>query len=239
MTVVHFLVLIAGVTAGFYVNTIVGFSAALVSFPFFLLVMNIRDAVGLESIFYLLSSIILTFKNYKLINRKVVGELAIGIVIGLIAGIKLLKSGDPIILKKIFGVFVLIMVAYLYFHNRKNKHFKRLGILFGFAGGFFSGLFATGGPPVVAYIYNKIDENSVMRASIIGALGVINMIKAPMLIYSGIINLPLLLLALCLMPFFILAIILGHRTYNKINEEVFRNILLLLLMASGISIIIL
>ncbi len=237
MTIEHFLIVAIGVSIGFYVNTIVGFSAALVAFPFILLVMNMRDAVGLESILFLFSSIILTCKNYKLIDKRIIGELIIGILIGLGIGIKLLKTCDPSILKKLFGIFVLVMVAYLQFRNKKSRLFKKMGVLFGFGGGFFSVLFATGGPAVVAYIQNKIDDKVVLRASIIGALGIMNFIKFPLLIYTGIITPFLFIMSLCLMPFFLLSIHLGHRTFNKINERTFRNILMLLLTASGLSII--
>lgn len=238
MTIVHFLILVLGISLGFYINTIAGFAAALVSFPFILLVMNIRQAVGLESILFLVSSIFLSIKNYKQINKKVVGELLIGMAVGLAIGIKILKSGDPETLKKLFGIFVLLMVAYLFLQNKKSKLFKKMSLLFGFGGGFFSALFATGGPAVVVYIYNKIDEPTVVRASIIGALGVMNVLKFPLLVSTGIITPALLLVSLCLLPFFFLAIHLGHLTFNRINEKTFRNILMALLLASGISILI-
>ncbi len=238
MEIIQIIILIIGVGLGFYVQTIAGFAAALVAFPIILNVLNIQQSVALMSIFFFLFSIVLIYKNWKFINKKVILEMSIGIVIGLMVGIWILKFGNPIILKKILGTIILLYVAYSHIKKKKILIFKKLGILFGFIGGLFSGLFSAGGPIAVTYIYNKLDKSNIVRATIIGTLGITNFLRVPILIYSDILTYDIFLISLYILPFFILALFLGHKTHHKINEDIFKKVLMILLILSGISLII-
>ncbi len=227
MEAIHLLILIIGVGFGFYVQSVVGFAAALVSLPIILNVLNIQESVALLSIFFLIFSIILISKNWKIIDKKTILEMSIGIIAGLFLGIYILKFGSPIILKKALGIFVILFVGYLHIKKKKIEFFKKLGLLFGFTGGTFSGLFSTGGPPIVFYIYNKLDKPNIVRATIIGTIGITDFIRFPLLIFSDILTYNIFLKSLYVLPFFILSFYLGHKTYHRINENIFKNVLML------------
>lgn len=238
MEATFLLIIIIGVGIGFYIQTVAGFAAALVTLPIILKVLNIQEAVALMSIFFFLFSIILIYKNWKLINRKVVIEMSIGIVIGLFLGIWILKFGNPIVLMKALGIFILLFVGHSYFKKKKIKIIRKLGILFGFVGGIFSGLFSTGGPIFVVYTYSKLDKPDIVRATIIGTIGITNFLRVPLLIFSDILTIDIFLISLYVLPFFLLALFLGHKTYHKINEKTLINVLMILLTLSGISLIV-
>lgn len=238
METAHLIILIIGVGLGFYIQTVAGFAAALVALPIILSVLNLQEAIALMSIFFFIFSIVLIYQNWKLINKKIVIEMSIGVIAGLILGILILKLGSPIVLKKALGIFILFFVGHSYVKKKKVKLFNKLGILFGFFGGLFSGLFSTGGPLFVVYIYNKLDKSNVVRATIIGTLGITNFLRVPLLIYSDILSYQIFLVSLYVLPFFFLAIFLGHKTYHKINENIFRNVLMILLILSGVSLIV-
>jgi len=235
---IQIIILVIGVGLGFYVQSVIGFAASLVALPIILNVLSIQESVALMSFFFFLFSISLIYKNWKAINKKVVLEMSIGIVVGLILGIFILKYGSPVVLKKALGIFMLLFVGYHYTKNKRIKLFNKLGILFGFAGGLFSGLFSTGGPMYVTYIFNKLNDSDVVRATIIGTLGITDIVRLPILMYSGILTYNILILSLYLLPFFLMAIFLGHKTYHKINENTFKNAVMILLALSGISLII-
>lgn len=238
METIDIIILTLGIALGFYVQTVAGFAAALVALPIILIVLDIQEAVALLSIFFFIFSIILIYKNWKLIDKKIVLDVSIGAVIGLILGIVILKFGSPLILKKALGIFILLFVAYSFIKKKKVKLFEKFGMIFGFIGGLFSGIFSTGGPLFVIYIYNKLDNSNIVRATIIGALGIVNFLRVPILIYSDILTYDTFILSLYAFPFFILALFLGHKTYNKINEKTFKNAVLILLVLSGISLIV-
>ena len=102
----------------------------------------------------------------------------------------------------------------------------------------FSGMFSAGGPTYVMYVYNRIDSASVFRATLIGILAITNTLRIPMLVVSDILPPDTLLMALYMLPVFITALLLGNKTYHKINEGKFKTILMILLGISGISLLI-
>ncbi len=232
------IILILGITLGFYIQTIVGFAAGLVAIPIIINFLDIKESVALVSIFFFVYSIVLVYQNWRIMDRNIILELSIGLITGMIAGVYILKFGSPIILKKALGIFIILFALYSLMKKRKIKIFKKLGLVFGFLGGLFAGLFSTGGPPNIIYIYNKIDKARVMRATMIGILSLSNFIRVPMLIISDILTMDIFMKSLIVFPFFILALLLGHLTYKKINEETFKKLVIILLFLSGLSLII-
>ncbi|MBU1130980.1 sulfite exporter TauE/SafE family protein [Patescibacteria group bacterium] len=230
-------VLILGISLGFFVQTIAGFAAPLVALPIMLFVQDLSEAVALMSIFFLLFSVVLVYKNWKDIDKKIVGQLAISIILGLVLGIYLLKFGNPLLLKKLLGVFIILFVVHSYFNKKKIKLFKGSGWLFGFIGGVISGLYTTSSPIFVAYLYNKLSDAKAIRATIIGILGLVNLLRVPLMAYSDILKYDIIIKSLYILPFFLLSLYLGHVFYRKISPKAFKKILMILLLLSGISLI--
>ncbi|MBU0529780.1 sulfite exporter TauE/SafE family protein [bacterium] len=238
MEITHLLILIIGVGLGFYIQTVVGFAAALVALPIILSVLQIQEAVSLMAIFFLIFAIIFMYKDWKDMDKKTIIELGLGMLIGSIIGTYILKFGNPITLRKGLGILILLYVIYTYAKKSKIKCFRKLGILFGLLGGFFSILFAAAGPFFAVYINNKVDKSRIIRATLIGILGINSLVRVLLLITSGILTVNIFISSLYILPFFLLALYFGHKTYNKINENMFKNVLLILLIISGISLII-
>ena len=239
METVQLIILIIGVGLGFFVQTVAGFAGGLFALPIILQAFPMQEAVAYLSIFLCIFSILLVYKTWPQIDKGTIKELVAGIIAGLGVGVLILKTGNPVILKKFLGGFILLFIGY---HLISKKGFRlpgKLGILFGLAGGLFSGVFsAGGGPTYVMYVYNKISSASVFRATIIGILSITNILRVPMLIASDILTADILLHSVYILPFFIAALFFGNRIYGKINEQDFRNILFILLAASGISLIV-
>ncbi|MBU0576942.1 sulfite exporter TauE/SafE family protein [Patescibacteria group bacterium] len=238
MEIAHLLLLAIGVGLGFYVQTVVGFAAALVALPIILNVLQIQEAIALMAIFFLIFAIIFIYKDWKDIDKKIITELGIGMILGSIAGVFILKFGNPIILKKGLGIFILFYVAYTYAKKNKIKCFHKLGVLFGLVGGFFSMLFAAAGPFFAVYINNKSDRSRIIRATLIGVLGINSFVRVLLLVVSDILTVNIVIKSLYILPFFLLSLYLGHKTYHKINEATFKNVLLILLIISGVYLIV-
>jgi len=233
-----FLVLALGVGLGFYVQTLVGFAASIVAFPIMLQVIGIAEATALTSVFFFAFSAMLIWKNWQLIDKRTVLEMAVGSIFGLFLGIYLLKFADPTLLKKAFGVFVLLFALYSLVRERKIKLFRGAGPVLGFLGGILSGLFSSGGSLFILYIYSKISQPRVVRATIIGTLGITNFLRVPILVYSGLLTYEIFLKALCLVPVLLLSLYLGQKTLNRINESLLKKILLVVLVVSGVMLIV-
>ena len=233
MSLVILLVVGLGIFAGFFIQTLIGFAGALIALPILLLVLGLQDAIAYISIFYFFSSVYLIAQEWQYIDRKIILKLSIATILGVGLGICVLAYGKPLFLKKALGVFILLYVCYTVY--AKDKVFKqpKLNFLFGLAGGFFSGLFSTGGPLYVIIVKNSSLNMKSFRATMFGVLGLITAVRLPTLYAAGILNIEQMRYALYLMPFFILALYLGKKAFAKLNEVVLKKGVLALLFLSG------
>ena len=189
------------------------------------------------SIYLLFFSLVMVYKNWKSIDRKLVLELSVGTTIGVFLGVYILRFGDPLILNKLLGIIILGYIFYHIYSKKKVSWMTRFGWLFGFFGGIFSGLASSGGPFFVSYIYNKINKPAIVRATVIGVLGINNILRFFLLYASGLIQTKLLLLALYVSPFFILSLFVGQMAYGKLNNYIFEILLFVFLGFSAISLL--
>ena len=222
---------------GFFVQTVVGFAGALIALPILLIGLKLPDAIAYISIFYLFSSISLVYKEWKNIDKSVIGKLSIPSIIGVLVGIFALTYSQPILLKRALGVFILLYVAYVVIGKIDLKLGNKGVMLFGVVGGFFSGVFSTGGPLYVIAIKNSVEEVKIFRATMIGVSALITIVRLPSLAIGGVLNSGHLKMSLIIFPIFILAQFLGNHFYLKINEVLFKKVLLGLLCLSGTALI--
>lgn len=231
------IILSAGIFLGYFVQTIVGFAASLIAFPILLHIYNIQEASAIMGILYVLFSIVLVVKNWKEIDKNIIKEVTPGLIVGMVIGVYLLKFGNPIVLKKALGIFIVAFVMYKFWDASEIRLFRRAGIFFGLMSGIFGGLFSAGGPALAVYIHNKTNRKNIIRATIIGCLGVTNFARIPLFVYSGLFTSQLVKMSIIALPSFLLALFIGQMLYNRINEKLFRNIFLVILLLSGISLI--
>ncbi|GAA5221970.1 sulfite exporter TauE/SafE family protein [Membranihabitans marinus] len=227
-----------GICLGFFVQSMIGFAGALVALPVLLTVMSMPDAIATISLFYLFSSVEMVIKNWKNIQFKIILKLTLVSIVGIGLGIYVLSFSKPLFLKKILGVFILMYVIYSLLKYSKDIRLPKLTIPLGFLGGFFSGLFSTGGPLYVMSVRNTVTDSKSIRATMIGILALVSLVRVPMLSINGILTKSHLQHSIIILPFFFAAQFLGTKAYGKLNENSFKNILLLLLAISGIFLII-
>ncbi|GHA28499.1 anion permease [Salinimicrobium marinum] len=222
---------------GFFVQTVVGFAGSLIALPILLIGLNLPDAIAYISIFYLFSSVFLVYKEWKNIDRNVIMRLGWASAIGVILGIVVLTYSKPVLLKKALGVFILLYVVYVIFGKKNLKLGKKRTAFFGIMGGFFAGIFSTGGPLYVIAVKNTVEEAKIFRATMIGVLAVVTAVRIPSLAVGGVLTLSHIKISLFILPVFFLAQFLGGRLFLKINEELFKKVLLVLLCLSGTALI--
>jgi uncharacterized membrane protein YfcA len=223
---------------GFFVQTVVGFAGSLIALPILLLSIALPDAIAYISIFYIFSSIFLINKEWKNIDFSIISKLAIPTIIGVVIGILVLAFTNPMLLKKGLGIFIIIYVMYAVLIKADFKVGRKSVAILGILGGFFSGVFSTGGPLYVISVKNMAIDVKTFRATMIGIMGLITLVRIPMLSVSGILTLAHWKVALIIFPVFLLAQYAGKLAYSKINEFYFKKVLLVLLVFSGIVLII-
>jgi len=232
------IVLIIGIFAGFFIQSVIGFAGGLVALPFLLCVMPLSEAVSYISIFYLLSTPIYLIKEWPDVDKKLLKNLAISSFFGVVAGIIVLKYGRPLILKKALGVFIILFVLNSLRTRANVPANPKLKPLFGFLGGFFSGVFSTGGPLYVMIVQKETSNIKTFRATMFGTLGLVTVMRIPVLIAGGVMTMNEIYNSLYVLPFFILALFLGKKVYLKLDDILIKKIILALLFVSGCILII-
>lgn len=231
------IVLGTAIFCGFFVQTVVGFAGSLVALPILLIGLKLPDAIAYISIFYFFSSGFLVYKEWKNIDRNVILRLGWASAIGVITGIVVLTYSKPILLKKALGIFILLYVVYVIVGKTDLKLGKKGNTMFGILGGFFAGVFSTGGPLYVIAVKNTVAEARIFRATMIGILALVTAVRIPSLAIGGILTTSHIKMSLLILPIFFLAQFLGGQLFLKINEKLFKKVLLGLLCLSGVALI--
>jgi hypothetical protein len=78
----------------------------------------------------------------------------------------------------------------------------------------FSGVFSTGGPLYLVIVKNETSDVKIMRATMFGVLGLITVMRIPVLAFEGILTVDQLYNSLYVLPFFILALVLGKSLFK-------------------------
>ena len=233
----EYFILAAAIFLGFFIQAITGFSAALFALPLMLLILDLQESMAILSVLLVLFSILEVYNTRKSINRKIFKELIVWTIIGIAIGIYMLNYGNQTFLKKILGFLILGYVGYNFIQKRRMKSLNRYGPFFGVVSGFFSGAFASGGSILALYLNNKLTKARNIRATIIGVLAISNFSRVPFMVYSDILTYDIFMKSIFLLPVFFIALYFGKRSFDKMNDQFFRNSIMFLLLLSGISLI--
>ncbi|SDH13509.1 hypothetical protein SAMN04488062_104246 [Flavobacterium omnivorum] len=231
------LLLIIGIFAGFFIQTVIGFGGALIALPFLLIVMPLSEAVSYISIFYLISSPIYVYKEWDQIDKNLLKKIAFSSFFGVLAGILVLVYGKPLILKQALGVFIILFVLNSFRVKKNVVILKKTKHILGFLGGFFSGLFSTGGPLYVIILQNETTDVKTFRATMFGTLALVTLMRIPVLIAGGVMSMTQVYNSFYVLPFFILALFLGKKVYLKLNEALIKRVVIALLFVSGVMLV--
>jgi uncharacterized membrane protein YfcA len=207
--------------------------------PIMLLFLDMKLVVAVSASFTMLCGYLLffTFQTKKWVRKDIILMLIIGGLIGTIVGTYMLASYKSDILKKVLGIFIMAYALKMLFWNKKTdrKLKSYIGIIAGFFGGILGGLFSTGGPPVVVYLDNIINDKKVFRATIIFYFLIVNTWQFALYCYKGLINMDVIKFTLYLMPAFIMGNLIGSFLHIKINDVFFNRIIAIVLLVTGAS----
>jgi len=159
-------------------------------------------------------------------------------IVGALAGTFLLSSVSTNGLRIILGIFVLVSVAYKFFSDRiqamryepRPWHAPAAGLLSGVA----SGMFNSGGPPFNSYLLlQKLNARPFIATTAI-YFALLNIIKVPGFLYTGVLNLPLLFSVWWVFLFIPVGIWVARVTLTRLSPSAFEWIIIALLIFSSL-----
>jgi uncharacterized membrane protein YfcA len=232
------IVLLAGmiVLLGHLIKGVTGFASALFSIPLLALFLDIKFVVPVFLLFDLISGLILTLQNRRLIDRKSALLILSGLVVGTTVGTYFLVSFANQELKRIFGVLVILFALKLLFwdNGRARKLLSRAWApVAGIVGGCTGAMFGLNGPPLVLYLTHQLAIKQVFRATLYGLFFADACYRLVLYSLNGLITIQVIKFALYLTPFILVGLALGSKLNGRIGEKLFRGIVSLILLVTG------
>jgi uncharacterized protein len=206
--------------------------------PLLALVLPVASAVGVLLPMLIAGDVFAVYMYWKEWDLDLVKRMLPAGIIGALAGTVLLSSISPNGLRIILAVFVLVMVAYKFLSDRiqairyepRPWHATAAGLLSGLA----SGMFNSGGPAFSSYLLlQKLKARPFIATTAI-YFALVNLIKVPGFLYTGVLNVPLLFSLWWVFPFIPVGIWVARMTLTRLSPSTFEGIITVLLIFSSL-----
>ena len=241
------------------IQAITGFAGTLLAMPPSMQLLGVDEAKSVLAVLDQLSCLLIVLTGFRHINWKEFGKMAVLMVIGMFAGMKIFEVFPIQQLLTLYGVMILGIALWKLFGQRliqgrktepektseagllpeRNFSLRSLAMICVIlVAGVIHGMFVSGGALLVIYASSALKEKEEFRATMamlwvtIGCYITGNQIK------SGFFNSRVILLcAVGLIPLFV-GIWAGTRLVKKIHQETFLKLTYVLLIISGVLAII-
>ena len=206
--------------------------------PILALVLPVASAVGVLLPMLMVGDMFAISMYWKEWDLDLVKRMLPAGIIGALAGTFLLSSISMNGLRIVLGIFVLLVVAYRFVSDRiesiryepRTWHTPVAGFLAGVA----SGMFNSGGPAFNSYLLlQKLKARPFIATTAI-YFALLNLIKVPGFLYTGVLDLPLLFSLWWVFPFIPVGIWVARRTLTHLSPSAFEGIIVVLLVFSSL-----
>jgi uncharacterized membrane protein YfcA len=233
----EFLLVCLTLAAAEAVYVLLGFGAGLIAVGFLALLMpGLRDAVVLLLLVNLPAELYVVRTSWRRISWRGVMLLFLGVGLGIPFGSWLLRWGDPGFLLTILGGFLVLVGVVFLFTPRTLSNGWPGWVLppTGILSGILTGLFGTGGPPLILYYQLGGADKSAFRANLMAIFLLMTLVRVPSYAAFGLITAPHLWSALAVMPAVILGALIGNRIHLGLSETTFRRLVSVALLLIGL-----
>lgn len=231
-------VIITGLLTIFLAGTIQGMTAfgfVLISVPILVIFLSPKIVVPIIVMHRLLISLVILFETRKWVDLKRIWPLLITSLAGLPLGTYLLIVLDASILKVLIGVLIIpFAIAFLIGFKRQVKNEKLAFAPIGFFSGVLIGSTALSAPPVALFFANQGMEKQTFRANLMAHAVVLTLAAIPAFILGGILTTEVIKYTIWFLPALVLGAITGIKLSRRVDEKLFRNIILTLIIVAGL-----
>lgn len=235
---VDWLVIGLGIALAYIVFGIAGFGTALVAGPILIVFMPLSKIIPL----LVLLDFVAAFGNLLQSRREVVKlellRLLPCMAIGCTLGVIFLLNLHSDLLLLLMGVFISTYAIYsLAIKAKPTALAAGWAVPMGVVGGLFGALFGSGGFLYAIYLNSRLPKDPA-RATQSALISASTVVRLSLFLIAGVYaELPLLMLAVCLLPAMALGLWLGRRLTLRMSREAFVRLVTWLVLASGIALI--
>ena len=221
-------------------QSLTGFGFALVMVPLLSLAWDVKSAVVTSTVLGTFALLPLVFEARRHVRLAAVAALVAGSLAGIPAGILLLDWIDPEALKILVGLTVIAASVLVY--RVREVRATRAGVMPAVAAGVVSGVLrastSMGGPPAVLYLLGVEKDVEAFRGTILAFFLPMSLVTIVGLAAVGRVTPDVVRTSVIALPAMALGLAAGGRLRYRVREELFRLIVLLVLIFSSIGVII-
>lgn len=219
------------------VYVLLGFGAGLIAVGTLALLMpEVRDVVVMLLLVNLPAELYVVGSSWRTVSWRGILVVFAGVAAGIPIGTWLLDRGEPTALLTVLGV-VLVVVGgtFLVAPLQGTAHVPSwLSLPVGLSSGVLTGLFGTGGPPLIFYYHLKGVDKTVFRSSLMAIFLLMTFIRIPSYAAFGLVTGPRMWSALAVFPAVLLGAWIGNRIHLRIDESTFRRLVSAALVLIGV-----
>lgn len=206
--------------------------------PILSLVLPVASAVGVLLPMLMIGDMFAVYMYWKEWDADLVKRMLPAGIVGALVGTVLLSSVSADGLRIVLGLFVLASVAYRFLSDRVQSmryeprpwHAPAAGFLSGVA----SGMFNSGGPPFNSFLLLQRLKARPFIATTAIYFALLNLIKVPGFLYTGVLDPPLLFSLWWVLLFIPVGIWVARMTITRLSPAAFEWIIIILLIVSSV-----
>ncbi|MGZ0782582.1 sulfite exporter TauE/SafE family protein [Pseudomonas saponiphila] len=227
-----------GIALAYIVFGIAGFGTALVAGPVLILFMPLSKIVPLLVLLDFVAAFGNLLPSRKDVARPELLRLLPCMALGCTLGVIFLLNLKSDLLLLLMGLFISAYAIYsLWVKVRPTQLAAGWAVPMGVVGGMFGALFGSGGFLYAIYLNSRLPKDPA-RATQSALISCSTVVRLSLFALAGVYaELPLLLLAGCLLPSMALGLWVGRRLTMRLSREAFVRLVTWLVLASGVALI--
>lgn len=226
-------VVFVGIAACIYM--IAGFGFALFAVPSISLFMPVTEAVSLLTLLGLTSVLRQSFALREHIDRPSAIRFSLWAVAGMPVGYWIVNIISDQALRIFLGVSTIIATVVLLRRSENHTSHPAVESSFAFASGVLNVSIGTNGSPLVFALQGRRLTPNQFRATIAVIFAISAVVTSTIFALDGRYTSRILLLAVCALPSWLIGTLTGRNVAEKIDQQQFRSVVLVLLAITGIS----
>jgi len=238
-TPLDWLLIELGVVAAYIVFGIAGFGTALVAGPILINFMPLSRIIPL----LVMLDFIAAFGNLLPSRQSVVKSELVRLLpcmaVGCTLGVLFLLNLKSDVLLLLMGLFITAYALYsLAVKVRPTQLAAGWAIPMGTVGGLFGALFGSGGFLYAIYLNSRLTDKTQARATQSALISCSTIVRLSLFLIAGVYaQIPLLVLAVCLLPAMAVGSWVGRALTMKLSRETFVRLVTWLVLVSGVALI--
>jgi len=220
-------------------QSLTGFGSSLLAVPLLSLYLDAKLAVVIATLLSTVVSGPLLLEVRRQVRPAKVAPLAIGSVVGVPAGILILREVDAGALKILVAAVVIMASALLFLAPRLTLGARNTlsSLVTGALSGLLRASTSMAGPPVVLYTLSHEQEIEEFRSTILALFLITGFLTVPGFIAAGLISHDALKATAAALPGLALGLLVGTGLRSRVQPKVFRTLVLAVLVISSIGVI--